>query len=83
MVLATQGNRKDSSKRGRSMAKVLIILLLASTCYGAETIKATGTAKAKIVAQDVFELPTVENLTQDVPYVIVYTEQGATAQVVF
>lgn len=66
------------------MAKALLILLIASTCYGAETIKATGTVKAKIVAQEVFEVPTVENLTQEnVPYVIVYTEQGATAQVVF
>lgn len=66
------------------MAKVLIILLLSSTCYGAETIKATGTVMARIVAQDVFEVPTSENLTQEnVPYVIVYTEQGATAQVVF
>ena len=43
----------------------------------------TGTVKAKIVEQEVFEVPTVENLTQDVPYVIVYTEQGATAQIVF
>lgn len=65
------------------MGKALLILLIASTCYGAETLKATGTARARIVAQDVFEVPTVENLTQDVPYVIVYTEQGATAQVVF
>ena len=63
---------------------VLAIMLLSSTCYGVETIKATGTVKAKIVAQEVFEVPTVENLTQEnVPYVIVYTEQGATAQVVF
>ena len=62
---------------------VLAIMLLSSTCYGAETIKATGTVMARIVAQDVFEVPTSENLTQDVPYVIVYTEQGATAQVVF
>lgn len=63
---------------------VLAIMLLSSTCYGAETIKATGTARARIVAQDVFEVPTSENLTQEnVPYVIVYTEQGATAQVVF
>lgn len=66
------------------MAKVLIILLLASTCYGVETIKATGTVRARIVVQEVFEVPTAENLAQeDVPYVIVYTEQGATAQVVF
>lgn len=63
---------------------VLAIMLLSSTCYGVETIKATGTVKAKIVAQEVFEVPTAENLTQeDVPYVIVYTEQGATAQIVF
>lgn len=58
-------------------------LLLSTNCFALETIKATGTVKAKIVAQEVFEVPTVENLTQDVPYVIVYTEQGATAQVIF
>lgn len=69
------------------MTRILIafiILFLLSTCsFGAETLKATGIARARIVAQDVFEVSTVENLTQDVPYVIVYTEQGATAQVVF
>lgn len=65
------------------MGKAILILLIASTCYGAEILKATGTVRARIVAQDVFEVPTVENLTQDIPYVIVYTEQGATAQIVF
>ena len=65
------------------MRLLLALMLLASTCYGVETLKATGTVRAKIVAPIVFEVPTVDNLTQDVPYVIVYTEQGATAQVVF
>lgn len=64
--------------------KILIaLILLASPCYGAETIKATGMVRARIIAPKVFEVPTVENLTKDVPYVIVFTEQGATAQVVF
>ena len=59
-------------------------LLLSTNCFALETIKATGTVKAKIVAQEVFEVPTVTNLTQEnVPFVIVYTEQGATAQIVF
>lgn len=65
------------------MRVLILVLFLAFPCFGVETIKATGTVKAKIVAQEVFEMPTVENLTQDVPYVIVYTEQGATAQIVF
>lgn len=65
------------------MRVLILVLFLAFPCFGVETIKATGTVKAKIIAQEVFEAPTVENLTQDVPYVIVYTEQGATAQIVF
>ena len=65
------------------MRVLILVLFFAFPCFGVETIKATGTVKAKIVAQEVFEAPTVENLTQDVPYVIVYTEQGATAQIVF
>lgn len=70
------------------MTRILIafiILFLLSTCsFGAETIKATGTVRARIIAPEVFEVPTVENLTQEnAPYVIVYTEQGATAQIVF
>lgn len=65
------------------MRVLILVLFLAFPCFGVETIKATGTVKAKIVAQEVFEAPTAENLTQDVPYVIVYTEQGATAQIVF
>ena len=64
------------------MAKAILILLLASTCYGAETIKATGTVRARIVAPEVFEVPTMDSL-EGVPWVIVYTEQGATAQVIF
>ena len=66
------------------MRVLILVLFLALPCFGAETIKATGTVRARIVAPDVFEVPTVENLTQEnVPYVIVYTEQGATAQIVF
>lgn len=61
----------------------ILVLFLATNCFSFETIKATGNVRAKIVAQDIFEVPTVENFTQDVPYVIVYTEQGATAQIVF
>lgn len=57
------------------MRVLILVLFLAFPCFGVETIKATGTVKAKIVAQEVFEAPTVENLTQEnVPYVIVYTE---------
>ena len=65
------------------MRVLILVLFLAFPCFGVETIKATGTVKAKIVAQEVFEAPTEDNLTQNVPYVIVYTEQGATAQIVF
>jgi hypothetical protein len=66
------------------MRVLILVLFLAFPCFGVETIKATGTVKARIVTQEVFEVPTVENLTQEnVPYVIVYTEQGATAQIVF
>ena len=65
------------------MRLLVAFMLLASNCYGVETLKATGYIRAKIVAPIVFEVPTVANLTQDVPYVIVYTEQGATAQIVF
>ena len=64
-------------------ALIFAIFLLSTNCFALETIKANGIVKAKIVAPDVFQVPTVTNLTQDVPYVIVYTEQGATAQVVF
>lgn len=62
---------------------ILAIFLLSMNCFAVETLKATGTVRATIVAPDVFEVPTVENLTQDAPYVIVFTEQGATAQIVF
>lgn len=65
------------------MRVLILVLFFALPCFGAETIKATGTVRARILAPDVFEVPTVENLTQEVPYVIVYTEQGATAQIVF
>ena len=60
--------------------RVILALLMASNCYAVETIKATGTVRARIVAPEEFELPT-ENL--DVPCAVVYTEQGATLQVVF
>ena len=66
------------------MRALILVILLSATCHAVETIKATGTVRARIVAQEVFEVPTVENLTQEnVPYVIVYTEQGLTAQIVF
>lgn len=65
------------------MRVLILVLFLAFPCFGVETIKSTGTVRAQIVAPVVFEVPTVANLTQDVPYVIVYTEQGATAQIVF
>lgn len=57
------------------MKLLLAILLLASTCYGAETIKSTGTVRARIVA------PEEVQILQ--PNTIVWTEIGATAQVVF
>lgn len=63
--------------------KILIaLILLASPCFGAETIKATGIVRARIIAPEVFEVPTTDSL-EEVPWVIVYTEQGATAQVIF
>lgn len=57
------------------MGKAILILFLASTCYGAETIKATGIVRVRIVA-----LEEVQILQ---PNSIVWTEIGATAQVVF
>lgn len=57
------------------MKLLLAILLLASTCYGAESIKATGTVRVRIVA------PEEVQILQ--PNTIVWTEVGATAQVVF
>ena len=57
--------------------KVAICLLafLACNCH-AVTIKATGVVRARIVAPEVVEV----NLDN---YTVVYTETGATAQIVF
>lgn len=57
------------------MRIVFLILLLSSNCFGAETIKATGQVFAKIVE--------AENVDITNPAEIVFTENGATAQVVF
>mgnify|MGYP006923252011 CR=1 FL=1 len=58
------------------MAKALLILLLTSTCYGAESIKATGTVRVRIVEPDEVQISQ--------PNTIVWTEvNGATAQVIF
>lgn len=54
----------------------LVVLFLALPCFGAETIKATGTIRVRIVA------PEEVQILQ--PNTIVWTEvNGATAQVVF
>lgn len=53
--------------------RVALLLLLATNCYSAE-VKATGVAKATIVAQ--------EEVTPPEP-ILVYTEEGPTLQVVF
>ena len=61
-----------------------IVLFCLMNCYAAETIKATGTVRARIIEPEVFEVPSLENFTElDTPYVIVYTNEGATAQIVF
>lgn len=60
------------------MTRILIafvILFLLSTCSFGATIKATGIARARIVA------PEEVQILQ--PNTIVWTEVGATAQVVF
>lgn len=62
-------------------ALIFAIFLLSTNCFAVQTLKATGNVRAKIVSPVVFEVPTAENLTDN--FVIVYTEQGATAQVVF
>lgn len=57
------------------MKTVILLLFLACICH-VVTIKATGTARARIVSSD----EVVVNFNN---YTVVYTEQGATAQVVF
>lgn len=57
------------------MKSVILLLFLACICH-VVTIKATGTARATIVEPEVVEC-NFDN------YTVVYTEQGATAQVVF
>lgn len=58
------------------MKSVILLLFLACICH-VVTIKATGTARATIVEPEAVEC-NFDNYT-----VVVYTEQGATAQVVF
>jgi hypothetical protein len=58
-----------------------IILLFSIPCYCAE-VKAEGQVYVRIVEQEDFNLVSEENL-MDAPYVIVYTKQGATVQIVF
>lgn len=61
------------------MTRILIafiILFLLSTCSFGATIKATGTARVTIVEPE----EVVVNFDN---YTVVFTEQGATAQVVF
>ena len=58
------------------MRALILVILLAATCHAVETIKATGTVRARIVAQEVAEV-NFDN------YTVVYTEIGATAQVVY
>lgn len=70
------------------MTRIIPAVALTSfsiACYAAETIRATGYVRVKIVAVKPVELPTVNNLMEDkdVPYVVVYTQNGATMQVVF
>ena len=56
-------------------AAFVLILMLGTTCYGI-TIKATGYARARIIA------PAELDVSQATPS-IVYTAVGATSQVVF
>lgn len=58
------------------MRVLILVLFFALPCFGAETIKATGTVRARIVAPE----EVVVNFNN---YTVVYTEQGATAQIVF
>lgn len=57
------------------MRVLILVLFLALPCFGAETIKATGTVRARIVAPQEVEVLQ--------PNAIVFTTIGATAQVVF
>ena len=58
------------------MRALILVILLAATCHAVETIKATGVVRARIVAPEVAEV-NFDN------YTVVYTEIGATAQVVY
>lgn len=55
----------------------IVILLVSTNCFSAEAIKATGVARATIVAPVVIEWEEPINST------IVWTEIGPTEQVVF
>ena len=57
--------------RGGKMIRVAILILIATNCYAAE-VKATGVAKATIIAQEETPEP-----------MLVYTAEGPTLQVVF
>lgn len=57
------------------MRVLILVLFFALPCFGAETIKATGTVRARIVAPQEVEVLQ--------PNAIVFTTTGATAQVVF
>ena len=66
------------------MKKLILFILffLVSSCYALEKIKAEGIARARIIALEVYELPVDNNNMKD-NFVIVYTEQGVTSQIVF
>jgi hypothetical protein len=57
------------------MRVLILVLFFALPCFGAETIKATGTVRVRIVAPQEVEVLQ--------PNAIVFTTIGATAQVVF
>ena len=54
-----------------------IVFLCVSNCFAVETIKATGVARARIVA------PVVIEWEEPINSAIVWTEVGPTQQVVF
>lgn len=66
------------------MKKLILFILffLVNSCYALEKIKAEGVARARIIAPEIYELP-VENNNMKDNFVIVYTEKGATSQIVF
>lgn len=65
------------------MRYLALALLLSMPCYSAESNKATGVAVVEIIAPTVFEMPTAQEVTEDILLTIVYTDEGATAQIVF